>query len=307
MTKTKAVEKRKPVGAVPQERATTIVGQLAENYGLAPEVFLKTLRDTVFVPSKKDPRPFSNEEMAAALVLAKEYDLNPFAKEIYLTRSRGKLLVIVPVDGWTKIVNRHDEYAGCEFSFEDDDEDRVFSCTCTMWRKDREHPIRVSEYYGECYRDSEPWNKWPRRMLRHKAFIQAARLAFSLTGIVDEDESERYLGVVEIDEKEAYQKYLASGGTESLEDVKEVTLNKIKAPEPDQAVATAEQESPPPDSENPEPAPGQVPFYLEEIRRALGRLSETKRTQALKELGEGWEKTTDVSVLVDTLEYVKGV
>ena len=35
------------------------------------------------------------------------------------------------------------------------------------------------------------WQKWPRRMLRHKALIQAARVAFGFAGLSDEDEFER--------------------------------------------------------------------------------------------------------------------
>ena len=38
---------------------------------------------------------------------------------------------------------------------------------------------------------AEPWKQWPRRMLRHKATIQAGRYAFGISGIVDPDEAER--------------------------------------------------------------------------------------------------------------------
>ena len=65
------------------------------------------------------------------------------------------------------------------------------SCTCRIYRKDRSHPIVVTEYMDECRRNTQPWKSHPRRMLRHKAMIQAARLAFGFTGIYDEDEAER--------------------------------------------------------------------------------------------------------------------
>ena len=51
----------------------------------------------------------------------------------------------------------------------------------------------------ECFNDKSPvWRKWPRRMLRTRAFIQCARLAFSLTGLYDEGEdfAEDLSGVV---------------------------------------------------------------------------------------------------------------
>jgi hypothetical protein len=44
---------------------------------------------------------------------------------------------------------------------------------------------------AECKRDTDTWKKWPARMLRHKAAIQAARYAFGFAGIYDLDEAER--------------------------------------------------------------------------------------------------------------------
>lgn len=45
---------------------------------------------------------------------------------------------------------------------------------------------------SECRRANVgPWASHPRRMLRHKAMIQCARLAFGFGGIYDQDEAER--------------------------------------------------------------------------------------------------------------------
>jgi hypothetical protein len=71
--------------------------------------------------------------------------------------------------------------------FETNDE----GCTCTIYRKDRAHPIRITEYMSECKRNVGPWQSHPKRMLRHKAMIQCARLAFGLVGAFDPDEAER--------------------------------------------------------------------------------------------------------------------
>ena len=37
---------------------------------------------------------------------------------------------------------------------------------------------------------TEVWRKYPRRMLRHKTIVQAARVAFSISGIYDREEGE---------------------------------------------------------------------------------------------------------------------
>ncbi|MGL4675132.1 MAG: recombinase RecT, partial [Wohlfahrtiimonas sp.] len=46
---------------------------------------------------------------------------------------------------------------------------------------------------GKPYTVNGPWQSHPKRMLRHKAMIQCARLAFSFTGIYDEDEAKNIL------------------------------------------------------------------------------------------------------------------
>ncbi len=92
---------------------------------------------------------------------------------------------MVGVDGWTRIINNHEAFDGMEF------EQDAESCTCKIYRKDRGHPTVVTEYMTECRRDTGPWKSHPRRMLRHKAMIQAARLAFGYGGIYDQDEAER--------------------------------------------------------------------------------------------------------------------
>ena len=38
---------------------------------------------------------------------------------------------------------------------------------------------------------SDVWKKYPARMLRHKAYIQAARMAFGISEVIDDDEARR--------------------------------------------------------------------------------------------------------------------
>ena len=131
--------------------------------------------------------PASDAQLTALMVVANQYGLNPFTKEIYAFPDRNNGIVpVVGVDGWSRIMNEHPQFDGMEF--EQDDE----SCTCKIYRKDRSRPICVTEYMAECKREGVgPWKSHPRRMLRHKAMIQSARLAFGFVGIFDQDEAER--------------------------------------------------------------------------------------------------------------------
>jgi len=174
----------------PKAQGTSLIATLAGQYGLAPKAFEETIRKTVM------PSATTNEEFCAFLLVAHKYNLNPITREIYaFPKKGGGIQPIVGVDGWMNLVNSHPAFDGVEF--EDDwgkDGDakaHLKSVTCKMYRKDRSRPIVVTEYLSECRRDTEPWRNWPSRMLRHKAYIQCARVAFGFSGIVDEDEFER--------------------------------------------------------------------------------------------------------------------
>ena len=107
---------------------------------------------------------------------------------------------VVGVDGWSRIINQHPEFDGLEFTDGEVGKDGLPSwIECTIHRKDRQHPIRAREYMAECKRNTVPWGSHPRRMLRHKAMIQCARLAFSYTGIYDQDEAERIVEMGAVD------------------------------------------------------------------------------------------------------------
>ena len=166
-----------------EKLSKTLIGRIADKYGVGNVAVMTILRDSVFIPGKGEPK-FTDQEIACALVLSDQYDLNPFAKEVYLTRNKwGGLLVIVGVDGWFKVCNRQPRFDGVSFTFETDGK-RPVSCTCTMKIRGRE-PIALTEFFAECFRDTGPWKSHPHRMLRHKAFIQTARLAFGLVSIRD--------------------------------------------------------------------------------------------------------------------------
>jgi phage recombination protein Bet len=141
-----------------------------------------TLKATAF----KGGTQVSDAQMTALMVVANQYGLNPWTKEIFAFPDKGGIVPVVGVDGWSRIINNHPQFDGIEF--EQDEQ----SCTAIIYRKDRSHPVKVTEYMAECKRaNAGPWQSHPRRMLRHKAMIQCARLAFGYTGIHDLDEAEQ--------------------------------------------------------------------------------------------------------------------
>ena len=161
---------------------SSLSGSLAKRFGMeSSDGVIDILRATAF------KGPANDDQLAALLIVATQYGLNPWTKEIYAFPDRNNGIVpVVGVDGWARIMNEHPQFDGLEFDQDDD------GCTCRIFRKDRSRPIAVTEYMAECRRDGVgPWKSHPRRMLRHKAMIQCARLAFGFVGIYDQDEAER--------------------------------------------------------------------------------------------------------------------
>jgi phage recombination protein Bet len=161
---------------------------MAGRLGVEPGAMLQILKNTVIKP-QRNGKEATNEEVQAFLIVANKYELNPLTREIFAFESNGAIIPIVSIDGWSTLVNRNENFDGCEFETEHDDKGNVASITCKIYDKRRSRPIAVTEYLSECSRPSNPWRTMPHRMLRHKAFMQAARLAFGLSGIYDEDEA----------------------------------------------------------------------------------------------------------------------
>ena len=164
--------------SIAQNQAVALAKQF--NIQGDPQELVQTLKATAFKGNATD------SQFNALMIVSTQYSLNPFTREIYAFPDKNNgITPVVGVDGWARIINSHPQFDGMDFTTDSE------SCTCKIYRKDRSHPTIVTEYMEECKRNTQPWNSHPRRMLRHKAMIQAARLAFGFGGIYDEDEAER--------------------------------------------------------------------------------------------------------------------
>lgn len=191
------------VAQLPASPRAGLVTKFAGRFGVDADKMLATLKATAFKQSKDKSGNIpevTNEQMMALLVVADQYNLNPFTREIYAfpDDKRGGIVPIVSVDGWIRIINEKPELDSIVFQYAPDDSEDAW-LACTIKRKDRGEPLEVREYLSECRRDTGPWNSHPRRMLRHKALIQCARIAFGFAGIYDPDEAERIRDAQAID------------------------------------------------------------------------------------------------------------
>lgn len=188
----------------------SLVTRFAARFGVDGGKFFDTLKATAF--KQRDGSAPTNEQMMALLVVADQYNLNPFTREIYaFPDKQNGIIPVVGADGWSRIINEHAQYDGVEFVYADKMvrmEGARVECpewvACVIYRKDRSRPICIKEFLDEVYRApfqgsgrngsytvEGPWQTHTKRMLRHKALIQCSRIAFGFGGIYDQDEAER--------------------------------------------------------------------------------------------------------------------
>ena len=177
----------------------TAIEAMAARLQVSTAQLEKTLKATAF----KECR--TNEEFIAAVLVANTYQLNPLLNEIYAFPSKkGGITPIVSIDGFIHLMNAQKDHDGCEL-IENRNKDGqknasktdVDSITAKIYTKGRTFPTVVTEYMGECFDGQKgPWQRWPIRMLRHKALIQCARIAYGFSGIYDPDEGDRIASAV---------------------------------------------------------------------------------------------------------------
>ncbi len=172
----------KPTPAKNPDTKPSAIQVMASRMSVEPAKLFETLKATVFQKA-------TNEELMALIVVANSYQLNPFTREIYAFPAKGGGIVpVVSVDGWNSMLIRQPDFDGIEFEFVEGEDGVPVSCTATIHVKGRAHPCRITEYYAECVRNTEPWKNMPHRMLRNRTLCQASRVAFGFSGVHHEEE-----------------------------------------------------------------------------------------------------------------------
>lgn len=165
---------------------------LASYCQVDPAELHKVLEKTAFKNCK------TPEEFLACTIIAAAYGLNPLTGQIHAFSGKGGGVVpVVSIDGWVHMVTSHPKYDGVEF-VDVREGGKIIAITTKLYVKGQQQPTSVTEYLDECKRDIDTWKKWPYRMLRHKSYIQCARIAFGFGGVYDEDEAERINSVTNI-------------------------------------------------------------------------------------------------------------
>jgi len=177
---------------------STIAGKMALRFNIeidSSKELVDILKQTCF---KQKETPVTDMQLYTLMIIAEQYNLNPWTREIYAYPDKGGIVPVVGVDGWTRIANDHPKFSGIEYRYSDNTINHKNKLAfewieCAIYRTDMERPIVVREYFDEVCRSvnfTTPWDTHPKRMHRHKATIQAIRLAFGFSGIYDDEDAQ---------------------------------------------------------------------------------------------------------------------
>ena len=176
-----------------QQPKPLLMERMAAQYGMEPAAFKSVLLKTVFPQDK----PVSMEQLGMFAIVAHNYNLNPLLREIYAFPAKGGgIIPVLGYDGWVTIIQRQEDYDGCEYEYiwEDDKVGgKILGVTCSIFRKKHSRPTKKTVWFAEVRRDTDQWKVKPIWMTEIKALIQTARLAYGFGGIYDQDEAENIL------------------------------------------------------------------------------------------------------------------
>ena len=145
-------------------------------------------------------------ELDMFLHLSRTYGLDPFAKEIWFIKmDRGAPTIFTSRDGYLKIANRDPRFEGMEadvvyggdmFRKTKDGIEHVYGSKdrgtpigayCIVHRSDRRIPIYVYAPFKDYARGGN-WGRYPHAMILKVAEAQALKRAFSISGLVTQEE-----------------------------------------------------------------------------------------------------------------------
>lgn len=143
------------------------------------EAELINFLDTLGLTSK-----LNDNEKKAYLGIAKAFNLNPFKREIHVSKYGDQMSVITGYEVYIKRAERTGQLDGWSAKTEGSVSGGDLKAIVTIFRKDRQHPFEWEALYEECVqktRDGKVTKFWEKAafMTKKVAISQAFRLCFS--------------------------------------------------------------------------------------------------------------------------------
>jgi len=120
--------------------------------------------------------------------LAKTYQLDPFAKQIWAVKyGNNPAAIFAGRDGFLAIAHRSGKFDGMESGTRQDESGDLIGW-CKVYRKDMAHPFEVAVPLAEYSTGKNLWQSKPKTMIIKVAESHALRRAFGISGLYSPEE-----------------------------------------------------------------------------------------------------------------------
>jgi hypothetical protein len=171
-----------PASDIPDDLAPRIKAA-ATRSGLRYESFTQQLLNCAFAHVGF----WQQSDVERLFWLADRLGLDPLERDLIALEQKEpfppSLGFMITLDGWVKLLHRHPRFRGLNFEEGPSDEHGLpLWVACSVFWEGFTCPWVVREWASEHRSLHESWLNYPRRMLRHKALTQCARLALGIGG-----------------------------------------------------------------------------------------------------------------------------
>ena len=174
------------------EKRQSVTRNAATVLCVAPEKLCDLLRN-VWRTSKGEP-PLTDQEMFVGISMIARYELDPIAKEVYVTRGKYGVFTIISIDGWIKVLDRTDHYDGFDVDIHRTDDGSIDWVETTIYSTKRSHPAKYRAFAEEYSEIAGVVAKTiPSHMLRIFSLRHAARLFTPIGGSVLTEEEALFM------------------------------------------------------------------------------------------------------------------
>lgn len=151
--------------------------------GMRYESFVQQLISCAFAHVKF----WQESDVERLFWVADRLGLDPLERDLIALEQRepptASVSFMITLDGWVKLLHRHPRFRGLSFEEGPIDEHGLpLWQSCILYWEGFTCPWVVREWASEHRSLHESWLTHPRRMLRHKALTQCARLALGVGG-----------------------------------------------------------------------------------------------------------------------------
>ena len=171
---------------------------------------IATIKNTVAVGA-------DDSELNMFLSLCSKYDLDPFAREIWFLQMKGRNVITTSRDGYLKIANRNPHYKGMasdvvyqgdkflktregvQHSYGITNRGKPIGAYAYVMRDDRTIDTYFFAPMSDYNKSSGVWQQYPHAMILKVAEAMALKRAFSISGLVTEEE----IGTAELQKPQA--------------------------------------------------------------------------------------------------------